>query len=88
VYKRQALIVEDVITTGGSIRELIDLVEDGGAEVVGIGAVIERGESMDFGVDKKVLLELEASAWKAQSCPLCREGVGMEEPGSKRRLEG
>ena len=83
----KALVIEDVITTGGSVRELIELVKDGGAEVVGVGAMIERGESMDFGVDKKVLLELEASAWEAEACPLCREGVRMEVPGSKRRLE-
>jgi orotate phosphoribosyltransferase len=80
----KALIVEDVITTGGSVKELIDVVEDAGAQVVGVGALIERGGARDFGMSKRVLLELEASAWEAGSCPLCREGVKLEAPGSRR----
>jgi orotate phosphoribosyltransferase len=81
----RALIVEDVITTGGSVGELIGVVEDAGAKVVGVAALIERGEGRDFGVSRKVLLELEASAWEEGSCPLCREGVKLEAPGSRRQ---
>jgi len=81
----RALIIEDVITTGGSVRELLQLVEGAGASVKSLGALIERGEDRDFGVPKKVLLKLEASAWKAQDCPLCREGVKLEAPGSRRQ---
>ena len=81
----RALVVEDVITTGGSVQELIALVGAAGASVVGLGALIERGEDRDFGVSKNVLLRLEASAWEAAECPLCREGVELEAPGSRRR---
>ena len=81
----RALIVEDVITTGGSVRELITLVQEGGANVAGLGALIERGEERDFGVAKNVLVRLETSAWDADQCPLCREGVKLEAPGSRRK---
>jgi len=80
----RALIVEDVITTGGSVQELIELVTAAGASVVGVGALIERGEGRDFGMAKKILLGLDASAWKAGDCPLCREGVKLVTPGSRK----
>ncbi|RJP30363.1 MAG: orotate phosphoribosyltransferase [Actinobacteria bacterium] len=80
----RTLIVEDVITTGGSVHELMALVEAAGASVGGLGALIERSEDREFGVVKKVLLRLETSAWEAVHCPLCREGVKMEAPGSRR----
>jgi orotate phosphoribosyltransferase len=81
----RALVVEDVITTGGSVQELIGLVEDSGGKVVGLAALIERGDGRDFGVPKKILLSLEAPAWEAEICPLCEEGVSLETPGSRRR---
>lgn len=79
----KALIVEDVITTGGSVKELIELVEAAGAKVAGVAAMIERGRGRDFGVSKKVLLELEATAWEEVTCPLCKEGIEPETPGSR-----
>jgi len=81
----RALIVEDVITTGGSVRELMDLVVAAEARTAGLGALIERGGDADFGVAKGVLLKLEVSAWEEESCPLCGEGVKLEAPGSKRQ---
>lgn len=81
----KALIVEDVITTGGSVQELIELVESMGGEVAGLGALIERGKDRSFAVPKKVLLRLEAHTWQQPECPLCREGVKLEAPGSRRK---
>lgn len=80
----RALVVEDVITTGGSIRELMELVEGEGAVVAGVGALIERGEDRDFGTGKRVLHRIEAETWNAEECPLCRKGVKMVIPGSRR----
>lgn len=77
------LVIEDVITTGGSVRELMDMVSKSGAGVVGVGALIERSEDRDFGVAKQVLLRLDASAWDPPQCPLCREEVKLEIPGSR-----
>jgi orotate phosphoribosyltransferase len=80
----RALIVEDVITTGGSVQELVELVGAAGGSVAGVGALIERGEWGDLGMASRTLLRLEAAAWDADGCPLCREGVEMETPGSRR----
>ncbi len=81
----RALVVEDVITTGGSVQELMALVKEKGADVAGLGALIERGKDREFKVTKNVLLRLETSAWEAEQCPLCREGVKLEAPGSRRK---
>jgi orotate phosphoribosyltransferase len=79
----RVLVVEDVITTGGSVRELMEMVTSSGAVVIGVGALIERGEDRDFGVPKKVLLRIDASAWDPSQCPLCRKEVKLEIPGSR-----
>jgi orotate phosphoribosyltransferase len=80
----RALIMEDVITTGGSVQELIEVVKAAGGSVVGVGALIERGEGGDFGTATHSLLGLEAAAWNADECPLCREGEKLETPGSRK----
>lgn len=82
----KALVVEDVITTGGSVQELMELVRSRGADVSGLGAIIERGEDRDFGVPKKVLVRLQAPVWEPADCPLCREGLELEAPGSRHLL--
>lgn len=80
----RVLIVEDVITTGGSVSELAGLVEGAGATVAGLCALIERGEGFSFAFPGKVLLKMETAAWEEAECPLCRKGVDLEEPGSRR----
>lgn len=82
----RALLVEDVITTGGSLRELMELAGRDGAVINGIGALIERGELRDFGLAKKVLLPIDVMAWEADNCPLCRGGAALQAPGSRRSL--
>jgi orotate phosphoribosyltransferase len=81
----RALVVEDVITTGGSVRELIGLSEAAGAMITGVGALIERGEVRDLGVLKRVLLPIDVMAWEEDNCPLCREEVPIVAPGSRRQ---
>ena len=85
----RVLIVEDVITTGGSAREVVDLVKSFGAEAIGIGALIDRCDpSRDpFGVPFHALVELKVESWTEADCPLCADGTPLEEPGS-RRLKG
>ncbi len=61
----------------------MELVESKGGVTAGLGAIIERGEDRDFGVPKKVLLRLEAPVWEPDACPLCREGLELEAPGSR-----
>jgi len=81
----KVLIVEDVITTGGSIKELINVVKASSAAIVGIGAVADRSsEKIDFGCEAKALIKLEAEAFEPAECPLCKKGVTVVKPGSRR----
>ena len=79
----RALIVEDVITTGNSVREVIDLVLSAGAAIVGIGAIVRRSEA-SFGFPLHVLLEMPMESYELQACAQCRRGEPLEDPGSRR----
>jgi orotate phosphoribosyltransferase len=79
----RALIVEDVVTTGLSVREVIGVVRDGGAEIVGIGVIILRGKG-DFGPITHALLELPLESYDERECPQCRDGEPVTDPGSRR----
>ena len=83
----RALVVEDVITTGGSAKEVVDLVRASGGNVVGVGALIDRGDPVrphDLGSSLKALLKLDVESWDPNECPLCRAGEPIEDPGSRR----
>ncbi|MDR3135940.1 MAG: orotate phosphoribosyltransferase [Coriobacteriales bacterium] len=79
----RVLIAEDVVTTGGSVRELIALVEEAKAEVVSVVALIDRGSKPDFGYPYYPLLTLEAPSWSPQECKLCQNGKKLQSPGSR-----
>lgn len=80
----RVLIVEDVVTTGGSAEELIRLLEDTGATIVGVGALIDRSNGWaSFDVKFHALLSVEAKTFQADACPLCKEGVPVTKPGSR-----
>jgi orotate phosphoribosyltransferase len=77
-------VVEDVITTGGSTKEVIDIVRAAGAIPVIAGSIIDRsGGSADVGVPRVALETLEVPAWDIDNCPLCRAGEPVEKPGSR-----
>ena len=80
----RALVVEDVVTTGGSVAEVIDLVRCAGGEVVGVVSLIDRGGDKKFNADFWPLLELEVESWEPSSCGLCESGVPVYSPGSRR----
>jgi orotate phosphoribosyltransferase len=78
------VVVEDVITTGGSTREVMDAVSAMGARVVAVGSLVDRsGGTVDLGVPRRSLLALEVPAHPAESCPLCAAGSKPEKPGSR-----
>lgn len=79
----RALVVEDVITTGGSVREVIGIVRDAGAAVAGVGAIVRRGET-DFGVETFALLDLPLESYDPSSCAQCAAGEPLVDPGSRR----
>jgi orotate phosphoribosyltransferase len=78
----RALVVEDVVTTGGSIREVIDVVRAAGAEVAGVGIIVQRAPA-DFGVATFALLDLPIASYDPAECPQCAAGAPLEEPGSR-----
>jgi orotate phosphoribosyltransferase len=78
------VIVEDVITTGGSTREVMDLVRAQDARLLAVGSLVERsGGRLDLGVPRRSLLTLELPSYPAASCPLCAQGRALEKPGSR-----
>ena len=79
-----AVVVEDVVTTGGSTREVIELLRAAGVHVLGVGSVIDRsGGRVDLGVPRVALATLDAVAWTPEECPLCKQGLPVEKPGSR-----
>ena len=80
------LIAEDIVTTGGSIKEVVDVANKAGADIVGIGLFVDRsGGTADFGVPKEKvfpLLHLTVPTYKPEECPLCKAGVPITERGS------
>jgi len=79
-----AVIVEDVVTTGGSSREVIDILKDAGARVIGAGSIIDRsGGAADLGVPRVALKTMQVVSYPSEECPLCRAGSPVEKPGSR-----
>lgn len=82
---QKVLVVEDVVTTGGSVREVIDIVREHGGEVVGLGVVVDRtGGKIDFGVPLESVISMEVVSYEADECPLCKKGLPLVKPGSRQ----
>jgi orotate phosphoribosyltransferase len=80
----RVLVVEDVVTTGGSTRETIEAVIDADGVVIGAGSMVDRsGGAVDVGVRWQSLLTLDVAAYDPSECPLCKEGVPPIKPGSR-----
>ncbi len=78
------VVVEDVITTGGSLREVIEILHGAGARVIAAGSIIDRsGGGVDLGVPRVALKTLEVVAYPPEDCPLCRSGSPVVKPGSR-----
>ena len=72
---QRVLVVEDVVTTGGSVKEVMEVVEQLGGQVAGVGVLVDRSNgAVDFGVKHAAVLSLDINSWEAEACPLCREG--------------
>ncbi len=80
----KAVVIEDVITTGISSREVVELLQAAGVEVVGAGSLIDRsGGKADLGVPRVALATLEVVAYPPDACPLCAAGEPVVKPGSR-----
>ena len=80
----RVLVVEDVVTTGGSVGEVIDLVEKAGGTVAGVVSLIDRGGAKKFTAEYWPLLKLEVESWEPEACGLCQADVPVYSPGSRR----
>ena len=80
------VVVEDVITTGGSTREVMDAVTARGGRVLAAGSLVDRsGGAVELGVPRAALLSLEVPTFPAERCPLCASGSRPEKPGSREK---
>jgi orotate phosphoribosyltransferase len=81
----RVLIVEDVITTGLSTKEVIDVIKTCGASVCAVASLVDRSaRKVDFGIPMFSLLSLEVKSYKEEECPMCKGGSVASKPGSRR----
>jgi orotate phosphoribosyltransferase len=79
-----AVVIEDVITTGGSTRDVLDLLRTMEVQVVAAGSIIDRsGGHADVGVPRVALATLQVAAHYPEECPLCQRGIPVVKPGSR-----
>jgi orotate phosphoribosyltransferase len=79
----RALVVEDVVTTGLSVREVMEVVRTHGASIAGVAVIVRRGTA-DFGVPTLALLDMPLESFDPPACPQCRAGLPIDDPGSRR----
>ena len=85
----RVLIVEDVVTTGGSVKEVIEIVKEQGGIVAGVGSIVDRtaGE-IDFGVPFKAVISMKVESWQATACPICKDSYEpLVKPGSRKIIK-
>ena len=81
----RALVVEDVVTTGGSAKEVVEFLRGRGVEIAGVGAVVDRSNgTVDFGVPFHAVATMNVESWDPEDCPLCRQGLPITKPGSRK----
>lgn len=80
-----SVVIEDVITTGGSTREVYEVLRESGANIIAAGSIIDRsGGKADVGVRRVALESMNVTAYPESECPMCRDGVPVEKPGSRK----
>lgn len=80
----KVLVVEDVVTTGGSVHEVMNLVTERGGELIGAGFLVDRsGGQVKFSVPMRSLLKLKVVTYKPEQCPLCEKKLPLVKPGSR-----
>ncbi len=82
--KSKAIIAEDVITTGGSVKEVMEICRQNRAEVIAVTSIVDRSQGVDFGVPYKFLIQLEIDNFSPSECSMCTGGVPLDIPGSRK----
>jgi orotate phosphoribosyltransferase len=80
----RVLVVEDVLTTGGSTRETMQVATAAGGQVVGVASIVDRsGGTAAFEVPYRALLRVDLPTYQPDACPLCAQGLPVAKPGSR-----
>jgi orotate phosphoribosyltransferase len=79
----RVLVAEDVVTTGGSVKEVLQTLRTTQAEVVGVASIVCRNKQVDFGVDYRYLIDFDIPVYRPEECPLCKEAKPVTKPGSR-----
>jgi orotate phosphoribosyltransferase len=83
--REKVLVCEDVVTTGGSVFEVIDIVKDYNAEVAGVGFIVDRSNGkIDFGSKQLSTVKLDVKSYLPENCLLCEKGMELVKPGSRK----
>ncbi len=83
----KVLVCEDVVTTGGSVFETIEIVKQNNAEVVGVGFIVDRSNGkVDFGYPQISAMKMDVVSYIKEECPICKEGIPLVKPGSRKIL--
>lgn len=81
----KVLVCEDVVTTGGSVFEVIELVKNYGAIPVGVGFIVDRSNGkVNFGVNQFSCMKMDVHSYTPKDCQLCKDGISIEKPGSRK----
>ena len=81
----RVLVVEDVVTTGGSVQEVIDVVISMGGVIAGVAILVDRsGGAVDFCAPTKAMLTLKIQNYAPDECPLCKQGLPLVKRGSRK----
>ncbi|SEN16759.1 orotate phosphoribosyltransferase [Lihuaxuella thermophila] len=84
----RVLAIEDVVTTGGSVQEVVTLLEGMGAEIVGIGSIVDRsGGNTPFQYPYRALTAIHIESYAPEDCPLCKQGLPVVKPGSRSSVK-
>ncbi len=81
----KVLVCEDVVTTGGSVFEVIDIVKNSGAQVVGVGFIVDRSNGkVNFGCPQVSTMKIDAVSFQPDECELCKQNIPVVKPGSRK----
>ncbi|MEW6006371.1 MAG: orotate phosphoribosyltransferase [Stygiobacter sp.] len=82
---KKYLVCEDVVTTGGSVFEVIEIIKHNGGIVTGVGFIVDRSNGkVNFGVPQFSTVKLDVVSYSPEECPLCKQGIELVKPGSRK----
>lgn len=81
----KVLVCEDVVTTGGSVFEVMEIAKQAGAVILGAGYIVDRSNGrVDFGVPQVSTMKMDVISYTPEECPLCRQNIPVVKPGSRK----